>query len=65
MKNFIVASLLVLAVVAGVGAYRGWFTVDKPKIEQDEQTAKQELQELGRKVKTKSGELTGKSTSEK
>jgi len=61
MKNFVFASLLLLAVIAGVGAYRGWFTVDKPKIEQDEQTAKQELQDLEQKVKTKAGDLTGKS----
>ncbi|MBI3860417.1 MAG: hypothetical protein HY290_00825 [Planctomycetia bacterium] len=60
MKNLVFALLLLAAVIAGVGAYRGWFTMNKPKIEQDEQTAKEELHDLGQQVKTKSGELSDK-----
>ena len=61
MKNRVSVILLLLAVIAAVGVYRGWFIVNKPKIEQDEQMVKEELQGLGQKVKTKSGELTGTS----
>jgi hypothetical protein len=53
MKNFIVAFLLLAAVVVGVGAYRGWFTVNKARIQQDEDTAKTELHDLGQQVKEK------------
>lgn len=61
MKNLVFAILLLLAVIAGVGAYRGWFTVNKAKIQQDEQIVKEELQDIEQQVKKKSGELTGKS----
>ena len=60
MKNLVFALLFLLAIIAGVGAYRGWFTVNKTRIEQDEQAIKVEVQDLEQQVKTKSGELTGK-----
>lgn len=61
MKNLVFAILFLLAVIAGVGAYRGWFTVNKTKIQQDEQAVKDELQDLEQEVKTKADDLTGKS----
>jgi len=53
MKNLAFVLLLVAAGISGIGIYRGWFTVNQQKIEQDENTAKSELHELEQKVKTK------------
>jgi hypothetical protein len=56
--------VVLFALVAGVGYYRGWFhadagavnnqstltvTVDKDKIDQDKAKAQQEVQDLGKK----------------
>jgi hypothetical protein len=73
MRNLIVALVLVLAIVAGVGYYRGWFqvstggnganptiTVDKERIKADEEKAKKSVQEMGKNV----GERTGKANPE-
>jgi Tfp pilus assembly protein PilO len=48
--------LLVVVIVVGVGFYRGWFTVNPEKIEQDEKRAKEEVRELLDEVKAKSAE---------
>jgi hypothetical protein len=65
--------VLVVAVVVGVGFYQGWFrlatdqkdgkanisvTVDKDKMEQDKQQAKEKVQDLGHKVKDKNKAAT-------
>ncbi len=58
MKRLFVV-LLVLAVgIVGVGFYRGWFTANQDKIQQDEQTAKEKVREFTHEVKDKAGELT-------
>ena len=56
--------VVLLAVIAGIGYYRGWFhagstdtngqqtvtvTVDKDKLDQDKASAQQEVQDLGHK----------------
>jgi len=57
MKNFVFGLLVLLAVIAGVGAYRGWFTMDKAKLQQDEDVAKAEIQHLEQEVKDKTSNL--------
>jgi hypothetical protein len=59
MKNWILKLLLLAAVIVGVGAYRGWFTVNETKFLQDEDAAKSELHDLGRQVKEKASDLSG------
>jgi hypothetical protein len=72
----IIATLVVLAaLVAGVGFYRGWFTVttdkdsshtdvtvtvDKDKIKEDEQKAKDKAKELEQRTKEKVESATQK-----
>jgi hypothetical protein len=60
MKKFVFSILLLAAVVAGVGLYRGWFTVNETKIRQDEAAAKAEVRGLTQQVKTKAGHLADK-----
>jgi sensor domain CHASE-containing protein len=60
MKKLVVSLLLLVAVVAGVGLYRGWFTVNQTRIRQDEDTARQEVHDLTQSVKTKAGNLADK-----
>lgn len=62
MKNFIFALLLIAAVIVGFGAYRGWFTVNKAKIQQDEAAAKTEVHDLERQVKEKTSDRKGSVT---
>jgi hypothetical protein len=45
-----------LAGIAGFGLYRGWFTVNRQKIEQDEATAKTEMHDLEQKVQDKTSD---------
>jgi len=67
--------VLILACIAGVGFYRGWFnlssnradqspsatlTMDKDKIHADEHTAKDKIQGLGQAAKEGINDLTGK-----
>jgi len=59
MKNFIFALLLIAVVVVGFGLYRGWFTVNKAKIQQDEAAAKTEVHDLGQQVKEKTSDRKG------
>jgi cell division protein FtsB len=58
MRRLFVFLLFVIAVILGVGLYRGWFTVDREKIQEDEQRAKQEVQELVQEVKAKTARPT-------
>ena len=60
MKRFLVLLLLVVVGIAAFGFYRGWYHVDQAKIRADEQQAKQEVQDLGQKVKAKTGEVADK-----
>jgi predicted negative regulator of RcsB-dependent stress response len=68
-------AVLVLAVMVGLGLYRGWFqfstnnagekssatiTVDKGKIHADEKKAKEEMHGFGQEAKEKTGDRTGK-----
>jgi hypothetical protein len=57
MKNFLIAMLLLAAVVVGVGIYRGWFTVNNAKIEEDEKAAKVEMHSIEKQVKEKASDL--------
>jgi Tfp pilus assembly protein PilO len=50
--------LLVVVGIVGLGFYRGWFTVNQEKIQQDEQRAKDEVRELMKEVKAKTIERT-------
>ena len=56
MKKLVFVLLLLVAVIFGFGLYRGWFTVNEQKIEQDEATAKKELHDLEHKVKDKTSD---------
>ena len=75
MRFLLVLVVLLLVGLAGLGFYRGWFhlstnstdqkpsatiTVDKEKIHADEEKATEKVEGLGRNVKEKTGELTGK-----
>jgi preprotein translocase subunit SecF len=75
MRTLLVAVVLLLVGIAGVGFYQGWFhlstnstdqkssttiTVDKDKIHADEEKAKEKVQGLGQEVKEKTGDLTEK-----
>jgi hypothetical protein len=77
MKNLIVGLVLLLAIVAGVGYYRGWFqvstggpggnpsiTVDRDKIKADEEKAKRSVQDVGQKVGGRTGAGTGEAKAE-
>ena len=59
MKKLALVLLLLAAVISGFGFYRGWFTVNRQKIEQDEATAKQGLRDLEHKVQDKASDLKG------
>jgi hypothetical protein len=56
MKNWLLKLLLLAAVIVGVGMYRGWFTVNETKIQQDENAAKTELHDLAQQVKEKTSD---------
>jgi hypothetical protein len=58
MKNPVMALLLIAVVVCGVAIYRGWFSVDQQKIEQDEKAAKAAVNDIEQKIKEKATDLT-------
>ena len=75
MRTLVFVVVVLLAGIAGVGFYRGWFgistnstdqkpsatiTVDKDKIHADEQKAKDKVQSFGQEAKEKIGNRTGK-----
>lgn len=43
MSRFLVVLLLIAACVIGLGFYRGWFTVDRGKIEEDKHKAQEKV----------------------
>jgi hypothetical protein len=57
MKKLVFVLLLIAAGISGFGLYRGWFSVNQQKIEQDEAAAKTELHDLEQKVKDKTSAL--------
>jgi hypothetical protein len=75
MKALVFVVILLLAGIVGLGFYRGWFrlsmvntdqqpsatiTVDKNKIHEDEQKAKDTVHGLGQEAKDKLGDRAGK-----
>jgi hypothetical protein len=75
MRFLLVLIVLLLVGVAGLGFYQGWFhlstnntdqkpsvtlTMDRDKVHADEDKATEKVEGLGRNVKEKTGELTGK-----
>ena len=75
MRGFLILIVLIVAGVAGLGFYRGWFhvasdsaadkanvtlTVDKDKIEQDKNKAVDKVQDLGHQAKEKAAATTQK-----
>jgi len=70
MKRFLIVLLLLAAGVVGLGFYLGWFqlstgstgeksnftiTVDQNKMREDEEKAKQKVQDAGKKLKEQTG----------
>lgn len=60
MKRLFFVLLMLVVGIVGLGFYRGWFTANQDKIQQDEQRAKEEVRELIHEVKAKTGEPTDK-----
>jgi predicted negative regulator of RcsB-dependent stress response len=73
MKHLVGVAVLLLAVMVGLGFYRGWFqlstkdtgdkpsatiTMDKGKIQADEKKAKEEMHDFGQKAKETTGDRT-------
>ncbi len=54
-KLFRVLLLLVVG-LSLIGVYRGWFVMDRKKLEQDEQTVQQEAHDIEHKVQAKIGD---------
>jgi hypothetical protein len=60
MKRLFIVLLVVVVGLGGFGFYRGWFTVNQDKIQQDEQKAKEKVRELTQELKPKTSEGTDK-----
>lgn len=75
MKTMVVVFVLLLAGIAGLGFYRGWFRlstdstdqkpsatimVDQEQFRDDEQLAREKVQNFGQEAKEKTGEWAGK-----
>ena len=76
MKRIVFVLVLLIAVVGGLGFYLGWFTlttqttadgksnvtvtVDKDKIHDDKEKAKDKAKEIGHDVKDKAAETVNK-----
>ncbi len=58
MKRLVFVLLVVVVGIVGLGFYRGWFTANQDKIQQDEQRAKEGVRELTDEVKAKIHERT-------
>jgi hypothetical protein len=57
MKRPIAVIVVLIIVLAGFGLYRGWFTVNKARLQQDEQTAREKIRELEQKAKDRTADL--------
>jgi hypothetical protein len=77
MKHFLAVLILLVAVVVGLGLYRGWWslasnstdtkvhldvTVDKDRIQKDKKNALEEVQDFGHQMKDKTSAPTEEST---
>jgi hypothetical protein len=51
MRRLLFVLLLLAVGTVGFGFYRGWFTPNQEKIQQDEQRAKEEVRELTHEAK--------------
>ena len=75
MKGVLALGLLLVIAIAVVGYYRDWFTiartnddqktniqvtVDKAKIKEDEQRAKEKIQKVGSQIKEEAGKFSEK-----
>ena len=73
MRTLVVVFVLLLVVIAGLGFYRGWFrvstdntdhkpsatiTVDKDKIQEDEQRVREKVHSFGQGAKENTGQRT-------
>ena len=52
MRGFLVFCVLLVAVILGVGFWRGWFLVDRAKIEDDRNKAGELIKGTSEKDKT-------------
>jgi hypothetical protein len=57
LRQLVILIVVLCAVVAGVGLYRGWFTVNQAMLKQDEKTAKEKVYELEQKLKESTADL--------
>lgn len=57
MKRPLAVIVVLIIVLAGFGLYRGWFTVNQARLQQDEQTAKEKLRELEQQAKDRTADL--------
>lgn len=60
MKRLLISALLVAVGIVGFGFYRGWFTVNQDKIQQDEAKAKEKVLEFTEELRTKASEAKDK-----
>ena len=60
MRRLVFVLLVLVVAIVGVGFYRGWFTVNEEKIQEDETRAKAEVKELLQEVKEKTDKHTPK-----
>jgi len=57
LKRLVILIVVLCAVVAGVGLYRGWFTVNQAMLKQDEKTVKEKVYKLEQKLKESTADL--------
>ena len=50
MKKIIATVLLLLAVIVGVGFYRGWFAFNRSLVEKDEAAISREMHKVGGQI---------------
>ena len=60
MRRLVFALLVLVVAIVAVGFYRSWFTVNQEKIREDEERAKQEVQELLQKAQEETGNRPAK-----
>lgn len=51
MRNFLIFCVLLVAVILGVGFWRGWFLVDRERIHEDTNKAVERIKGTGDKVR--------------
>ncbi len=53
MRGFLIFCVLLAAVILGVGFWRGWFLVDRERIDEDRQKAVERIKGAGEKIQDK------------